>query len=185
MNEKSKTFLVFVFAVGISITSVWFTSGDVVLSKNAAGETDAASKLASIGASLLVCAILIERAIELLVGAQREKEAAISGIEKTESFRQETRVRAMRIGLLLGVILAFVGVRTLTQIFQIDPGSSDGADPKVIAKSLQFKVLTVLDVFLTGVLISGGSSGIHDLLSFVGKALKPQSPDNKEEKFSG
>ena len=169
---KERRFLVYGVAVIIAIFSVWFGKGEIGIAD------DASDKLLDLGAALLISAILVERVIELLVGSPRRKEALDEPEGKVEEFREETRLQTRSLGLLLGVILAFVGVRTLSVLF--DPGTSETAE-----SSLQFNLLIVLDVFLTGALIGGGSSGIHDILSKISGALRPEKPTNSDSNFSG
>ena len=187
MNDSRRN-LVYAAVAAISLASIWLGTGEVALTTGEDGKPDTLAKLGGIGATLLISAILIERVIELLVGAPRERAKIDNPAATTEAFRQETMDQARRLGLLLGVILAFVGVRTLTQLFEIQTVAESGAEgePSANDPSFQFKTLTVLDVFLTGALIGGGSAGIHNILSMLTGALKPRpTPEKPDSNFAG
>ena len=75
--------------------------------------------------------------------------------QERAAYRTRTRSWAMWSGLLGGVLLSVAGLRTLQNL--ADPGSF-AAIPEQ-----QQHLLRVMDVFLTGGLIAGGSEGIHQI----------------------
>jgi hypothetical protein len=71
------------------------------------------------------------------------------------AYKSQTRKFAMWTALLVGWLISGVGVRSLDALVQPVQGA--------LYSGVQSLLLHVLDVFLTGGLIAGGSDGIHKI----------------------
>jgi hypothetical protein len=76
------------------------------------------------------------------------------------AYKSQTRKFAMWTALLVGWLISGVGVRSLDALVQPIQGS--------MYSGVQSLLLHVLDVFLTGGLIAGGSDGIHKITQLFG-----------------
>lgn len=88
------------------------------------------------------------------------KELVANEIEKIDSERSK-RIRMIAFGI--GLILAITGITTLTD-FIIMPNDS--------AMLLNHKILSYYDIIFTAALLSGGTSGIHQLFKVFKDSLK-------------
>ncbi|UCH63559.1 MAG: hypothetical protein JSU77_03695 [Fidelibacterota bacterium] len=174
--------IVFVLTFSFWLTPDWLKLGDFQL-----------TKIAQLIASLLFISLILERALEVFMTAWRRPEAALKDLEiqrlqekisklekhegdsppdkveelkntitRLESIKQErTRYRsdtqrlALWISVILGFLISAVGIQGLHQII----------DPEALEKlpKTQAEVFQLVDVFLTGGIIAGGSEGIHKI----------------------
>ena len=129
--------------------------------------------------ALLVTALFVERAQEVFLAAARRegrvlKDAAVEAArsandeialdeasKEVEMYRAETQRYAFALGLAFGFIVAFAGVRSLSQIVDFEG-----------LNGLQLTLFTFTDITLTAGLIAGGSDGLHQLTSLVTDGLK-------------
>ena len=144
--------------------------------------TDAQSIL-SILTPLFLFSLFVERAVEVVLTVWRGREAddlalAIKQEEETISLQKNadrskskelqskltnykgtTRDIAFMICFILGVLISMAGIRALALF--VDPTSLDDLS------TFQTGWFTVLDIFVTGALIGGGSDGVHKFISMV------------------
>ncbi|MBE0639284.1 MAG: hypothetical protein IH598_12265 [Bacteroidales bacterium] len=155
---------------------------------------------------LILIALFVERAIELLLALWRsaeadsldrnieklkermakisdnteaEKEAKrqiMTEIELAEDdrvdFKAESRLAAIWTGMVIGVIISTIGVRILGSIFE-DPVSSH---------KIHMGLFIVVDVFLTGFVLAGGSGAIHKIMTLYDSAMTRATENNKAKK---
>jgi hypothetical protein len=86
---------------------------------------------------------------EELLRQKREKETALA------QFKRTTRIISMWTGFILGMVVALAGIRAL---FPLVDARAFRNIPAV-----QQSLFRLLDVFITGGLLAGGSDGIHKL----------------------
>lgn len=137
-------------------------------------------KLGAVLATLLLAALFIERGLDVFLTTLRAEKSEKLGKEIVElqslitagdnskkgellkkedeqlEFKSKTRIRALWSGVLAGVILSIIGFRSLKSL--VDP---------VEFESLQnFQKITfdVIDIFLTGCVLAGGSDSIHKIM---------------------
>ncbi|MDF5715825.1 MAG: hypothetical protein PUP93_18560, partial [Rhizonema sp. NSF051] len=115
--------------------------------------------------SLLLITVFLERALEVLVSIYRcpkeyELENKIGNLklessEKLElqKYKSETKKRVLYVGLFFGILISVLGIRIL-ESFILPP-------PQDI---WEVHVFRVIDTFLTGFVIAGGSEGMHQIL---------------------
>lgn len=135
------------------------------------------SQIISLLTSLFVIAAFLERAIEVYISTSRgpgamqldneiakinyqlETQADSTELksrlmkvkQERELYRLETKKKSLWVGLLFGVLISAVGIRTLGVLVA-------GLDD---LKYFQQQVLNIIDVLLTGGLLAGGSDGLH------------------------
>lgn len=137
---------------------------------------------------LFVTAVFIERALEVFINAWRGEETEARKLAKRRAaaslakaagdpdnlqrmrreahaeedrltvYRAETRRIAFRAGTLVGVVVSAIGVRSIGPL--LEPNM-------VIQDSTQYALFTLMDVFLTGGLLGGGSDGIHKVSALI------------------
>jgi len=73
------------------------------------------------------------------------------------TYKATTAKIALWLGLTLGILTSFVGIRILETFIQV------GVDANLNA--IQLRTFRILDIVLTGGLIAGGSKGFHQLMS--------------------
>ncbi len=142
--------------------------------------TDAQSVI-SILFPLFLCSLFVERAVEVFLTLWRGKETdelTLAVRNEAESFNRNpdrARYNAMQRELtkykgttrdiafvccfILGVLISLSGVRALAMF--VDPTSLDDLG------TFQTAWFTVLDIFITGALIGGGSEGLHRIISMI------------------
>ncbi len=76
-------------------------------------------------------------------------------IKRTE-YRIESRGYALWVGLIFGIIIAFIGFRVLE-------GFIDHDSLILIKNNYHGKIFKIVDIILTGGVIAGGSEGINKL----------------------
>lgn len=96
---------------------------------------------------------------QLLMDKRNDVAAAVNGIDIEEKallpFQSTTRRVSVTIGLVVGILAAAVGFRFLAQLVKFDPTLS----------APQRAWFAVVDVLLTGAVLSGGSQLIHQIFS--------------------
>ncbi|OUS26839.1 hypothetical protein A9Q99_16615 [Gammaproteobacteria bacterium 45_16_T64] len=94
-------------------------------------------------------------------------------VEKME-YRSYTRVLALRLGLLLGLLISIAGVRSLGVLV-------DQATLLELGR-IQLALFNVVDVLLTGGVIAGGSDGIHKMTELYRSYVDINVKRNKRKK---
>ncbi len=149
--------------------------------------------------SLLLIALFIERAVEviMIVWRGKGKQQIISVIssekkksketkkgvkisdkedeatKKLESYSAETKTLALPTAFALGIIISALGVRALQPL--VDPA---------IFKSLgstQKALFTSIDTLITGALLGSGSEGMHRILDTFLKLIETKRKSYKEK----
>ncbi len=135
------------------------------------------TQLMSTMSPLLLTAGFIERAVEVLVSPWRDAEAnkkqaaldAATGAgapdanaiktagDDLQTYKGQTQQYALGVALLLGFAAAIVGVRALWPLLTA---------PKLNgATGAQQAAFLAVDVFLSAVMLAGGATGIHSVIS--------------------
>lgn len=94
-------------------------------------------------------------------------------VEKME-YRAYTRVLALRLGLLLGLLVSIAGVRSLGVLVDETALAALGR--------VQLALFHVVDVLLTGGVIAGGSDGIHKMTELYRSYMDINVKRNKRKK---
>lgn len=131
--------------------------------------------------SLAVIALLVERTIEVSIGAWRGKvsdrlfsaaesaklalvsapasitlhETVVANESELIEYRSETKKLALRTGVLLGLLVAATGLRTMESLVT------------AIGEGANASLFRLLDVVMTAAVIGGGSEAIHRMVSTV------------------
>jgi len=135
---------------------------------------------------LLFLSLLVERILEFYVMLYRSPERKnleqeLSEYEKsgeTEkvtllnttivNYKSETRLQTAKLGFLIGAIMAILGIRVFTGMFEFQDASA-----------LQIIFFDIFEVMLMGALMAGGSKGINKIVSAVEGFAKPkQAPSS-------
>jgi len=139
-----------------------------------------AQSVVSILAPLVLYSLFVERAIEVFLTVWRGREADGLALEvkqrkrllgtkspdvpgfnalehALEHYKATTRDISFTCSFILGILIALAGVRSLAMF--VDPVSLADLTP------FQTGWFTVLDIFITGALIGGGSDGIHKIVT--------------------
>ncbi len=145
--------------------------------------------------TLFLIALLVERSLEVIVTAWRGREAAVLRLVvlqrarqlvaeqrpannqpvKTqvdtavnelhtvetdeEKYKNDTQRLAFIVAVVTGLLISFLGFRTLHRLVVADSINA--------LESWQRTLFNVMDVLLTGLVIGGGSEGIHKILQAV------------------
>ncbi len=154
---------------------------------------DGFTNIGQVLAPLLLMALFIERATEVVITSWRDPESQrlqheldlaseatrIEAQQALDFYRLETQRLAFLIAAALAIVAAVVGLRIIQPL--LDPGAVQRlADPvnaarvagqpapdggAVLAAQTQWFWLSSLDVLLTGLLIAGGADGIHQVVT--------------------
>ncbi|PCJ41595.1 MAG: hypothetical protein COA99_08815 [Moraxellaceae bacterium] len=89
-------------------------------------------------------------------------------------YRAYTRVIALRLGLLFGLVISIAGVRSLGMLVDVKTLASLGG--------LQLALFHMVDVLLTGSVIAGGSDGIHKMTELYRSYMDVNVQRNKRKK---
>ncbi|MBW4644249.1 MAG: hypothetical protein KME23_14905 [Goleter apudmare HA4340-LM2] len=89
---------------------------------------------------------------------------------KLLAYKSDTRVIALWISLLFGLLISTIGVRLIEPLMMIDD----------VSNPVQITIFRCLDTFLTGGLIAGGSEGIHKLIQVFVDFLEATSKQVKD-----
>lgn len=89
-------------------------------------------------------------------------------------YRAFTRVLALRLGLLFGLMISIAGVRSIGVL----------VDESVLGQlsSLQLRMFNVVDVLLTGGVMAGGSDGIHKMTELYRSYVEINVKRNRSKK---
>ncbi len=104
---------------------------------------------------------------------KEKEEAAAKALEAKTKFDKETAQQAAALAFILALIAGLLGVRLLSSFWTLPPVTPGSVPPPVS------QWFTAFDIFVTSALVSGGSQGLHLLLSSIGshieqaKARKP------------
>jgi hypothetical protein len=157
----------------IFLLPIWFTPNIVTLNPGAANDI-----LGTLGL-LVFIAIILERALEVLTLTFREygkqeralhlqhvtqmaetqgqTTEAVHAVDRAkmevDNYSATTRKITLGLGLALGFIVGAIGIRVLEPLIQPESMANLG--------QVQVTIFRLVDVFLTGGVISGGSEGIH------------------------
>lgn len=89
-----------------------------------------------------------------------KRDKAIEELDKKLSdYKIATRNMAMKIGYFTGFIIAMIGIRSLEPMIDLDQFGN--------ISSMQQSAFRVVDVFITGGLLAGGSDGIHKITEIL------------------
>ncbi len=117
---------------------------------------------------LLFLSLIVERVVELYVilyrapgRAKIENEISQVDTEKLETstlsfYKADTARRTAWVGFSLGVLMALVGLRIFTGMFDFDDASP-----------IQIIMFDVFELFTMGALMAGGSKGINQIVSTI------------------
>jgi len=182
-TQVTKGFIVLLILVGLGVF-ISYISGGVVLFDLELHPED----YMGIFSNLAIIALITERFVEIFTSvirvpdrvilegnireAQNQKDK-MSALEALESYKAKTRIFAMKISFISGLIVACVGVRVLTPLFDTNE-----------LTTYQKLVFDGIDIVITAGLIAGGSKGINSLTSSIGAvfdAMKYQSRATQEK----
>ena len=139
-----------------------------------------AQSVLSILTPLVLYALFVERAVEVFLTVWRGRESDALALEVKQKkltlslkgadvagynslqhelalYKGTTRDIAFTSTFILGILISLAGVRALALF--VDPVSLQDLSP------YQTGWFTVLDIFITGALIGGGSDGIHQVIT--------------------
>jgi hypothetical protein len=110
-------------------------------------------------APLVAIAAFIERAVEVVISPWRDTGGArLQGAALT-SYKLQTQSFAYAISLALSLLASMVGVRGVAALV-------DGPSLGTLSAG-QHLAFTVFDVIVTSLLLSGGSDGIHQVITTI------------------
>lgn len=141
--------------------------------------------------TFFVLALFVERTLEVFITAWRGDETAKrennlqaakdalaqnpadanlqEGVNKATQelteYKCETKAIALRAGLVLGILIAAVGVRSF------DTFVDARFDPKTFWDRAQAAIFFVLDALVSGGIIGGGSDAIHKMMNIITEFL--------------
>lgn len=177
--------LVAVIAVGVRYLD-W--SGSLTLKSRVLS----ADTYGQLFANLFVVAVLVERFIETFNSIYRRpgrikwefalkhaqgEEKKQQAQRKLDDYKARTETLAMYTGLLLGILVGFAGLRTLSIVFE--PTGLVGE---------QVTLFWTMDILLTAGLIAGGSKGINGVTGIIGAFLdrsKEQAAETQQAPAQG
>ncbi|KGJ96409.1 hypothetical protein [Colwellia psychrerythraea] len=117
---------------------------------------------------LLFLSLIVERVVELYVilyrapgRAKIENDISLAtgeklDISKLSFYKAETARKTAWVGFSLGVLMAIVGIRIFTGMFDFDDAST-----------VQIIMFDVFELFTMGALMAGGSKGINQIVSTI------------------
>lgn len=124
----------------------------------------------------ILAALLIERALEVLLTVWRGPDAAKLELrikelqslkerselineeeEKLLTHRNNTKKNAFFLSVTIGIIISLLGMRVLEMLFDAEAFAS--------LPDFQRIMLQIVDVLITGFLLGGGADGIHKVVS--------------------
>jgi len=98
--------------------------------------------------------------------------------KKKIKYRARTRNIALWSGFILGILISSAGVRTFPKFFDLSILKSIQGN----TANIQLKFLVIIDVFITGGLLAGGSDGIHKIMDFLRNFFETSSYNVKTRK---
>lgn len=116
-----------------------------------------------------------ERQRKLIRLKQKAEAKKIEQAERELSdYKIKTRNLAMYLGYAMGFIISMIGIRALEPL--VDAGTFQNLG------SVQQKMFRMVDIFITGGLLAGGSDGIHKITEVLRDfRLKAQGVSTKSE----
>ncbi|MCK4414954.1 MAG: hypothetical protein KAY32_15575 [Candidatus Eisenbacteria sp.] len=146
-----------------------------------------AETIMSLIGSLLVVTALLERSLEVFINATRkhgrarcdlamkaakarlkeattpeEKKGPQASLETAQetltAYKSDTGRIAALWGMVGGVLISLAGIRVLHSLL---------APNVIIENSTQYMLFSVVDVFVTGLLLAGGSDGLHQVAALL------------------
>ena len=96
----------------------------------------------------------------------------VQGVKRAyDVHRAESRQVSTLLCFGLGVIVSALGIRLVEPLL----------DPRMVAEwnHLQYRLFSVVDVFITGALLGGGANGLHSILDWFQSAVDTQRNANK------
>lgn len=167
---KNPVIVLFIIA-GISIpvvSSVWASSfGSIVVDYIKLKEEFGINQVSQTLTILLLISSFLERALEVYVLTFRNINDAV----QTSEYKDETRKIALWAALTAGILISVIGIR--------------GIEPFIILDSKnnwQNSWFRILDIFLTGAVIAGGSDVIHKILQVFTTFMEAIATSNKAVK---
>jgi hypothetical protein len=140
---------------------------------------------------LFSVAVLVERATEVVIGVFREEDGderdaklkarkAVAANAKPEDLAQAqrdvelaqkecdaftagTKQLAMSTGFVMGVLVAFAGVRALHTLIKVGTAAAPATPTG--------RWFAVVDILVTGAVVAGGSDGIHQMANVFGSFM--------------
>jgi hypothetical protein len=110
-------------------------------------------------APLFAVAAFIERAVEIVISTWRDAGADLRGGPNLVEYKRQTKSYAYMLSFGLSLFASAVGVRGLSSL--VDPSKLGALSPR------QHLWFTGFDVVLTALLLSGGSDGIHQVVTMI------------------
>lgn len=133
----------------------------------------------SLFANLFLIALLIERALEIFYVSpvrlpakrkltRQEEDAANpkarnDARDEIHQFRTHTRRVCLFTGFGLGILCGIAGIQVLDVVLSTDE-----------LTGWQLSLFRALDVFLTGAILGGGSTGVNDITSRLKQVINPE-----------
>lgn len=129
--------------------------------------------------TLLVAALFVERVQEVFIAAWRKSDRARIEAEledarndlrdtdtidlktKLTEYRAQTQKLAFALGLAIGFLVAFAGVRSISQVVNYEH-----------IYGFQLTLFNIADVAITAGVIAGGSDALHQLMSLFTDTLE-------------
>lgn len=161
--------LVTVTAAGAAVAVAWI-AGQVPGSAAVLFRADGIQNIANVLAPLVLIALFLERAVEVVISSWRDHEAdRLEHVLKNATdptsvahaqlrlnrYKLDTQRLSFLVSLTLALVAALVGVRAIAPL--LDSTAALGA-----AQALW---LMRFDVLITGLLLAGGAEGIHQIVT--------------------
>lgn len=159
-------------ALGSAVLLAWVAS-DVRGSAALPFSSDGLQNIGRVLTPLILVALFIERAVEVVISAWRGQGAAARqhAVEHAtgeslkfarlaqDQYKRQTQRLAFTVSLTLAVFAGLVGVRAIEPLMDL---SAQGAPALAAAQTLW---LFRFDVLITGLLLAGGADGIHQIVT--------------------
>jgi hypothetical protein len=194
MNKKQITRLLFWGTLACLLVGALVLAYNV---NNVEIKPFASDRVGGLLTTLFVLALFVERTLEVFITAWRGKETVrgenniqagnqalardprdeqlqASAKEKVDwlaDYKSETQAIALRSGLVLGILIAAVGVRSF-DVFVDQPTASPTAD-SIVQSWYRVKagIFRALDALVSGGIIGGGSEAIHKIMNVITEFL--------------
>ncbi|MCG8672560.1 MAG: hypothetical protein MI867_24370 [Pseudomonadales bacterium] len=88
-------------------------------------------------------------------------------------YRAQTRVLALRVGVVMGLMVSMAGVRTL--------GSFVAPEVLLAFGTVQLAIFHGVDVIITGGVIAGGSDGVHKMAELYRVFVETKAKEEKQK----
>jgi len=154
---------------------------------------------------LILISLFVERAIEFVLSLWRSAEADVldrnienikerisklntetdeakefkvnllAELEQAEDervdFKSDSRLAALWTGVTIGIFVSLVGVRIMGSVFDLPDSPT----------KFHSRMFILVDVLLTGLVLAGGSSAIHKIMSLYDSAMNRATENNKSK----